>query len=443
MTTTNLQIGLTPELLDEGPDYERAAFGRLEIVAGDQMLAALVDAYDGRRNYQPGPYVSGYHFAEWLVWNWWRLRWEPRSSVDKPSSFEWDMAHRMADIGEGYLWPNITISCDGFQCDLISGRSHEQDTPLFSYIGAPPITVPAMELENAVDQFVDLVLQRLADAGIAMTNLQTLWNDLSTERNDREVARFRRIEALMGFEPDETDEALIESWIKDVQPLGENALDELATGAADSMLSAQHITDTTALVGFDINTNDALRLDHPLGMQWGQTAAWRVGVAAANAVRQQAGLSDQLVSDSRLAELAGVSNKVLKSDQCTNTLSWVFHTTQNSPRIALRQWRKTGRRFDVARLIGDWLFSESAFTSAEPLSPATRSYSYRQKAQRAFAAELLSPWETVRDMLGDDYSSENQEHVAEHFAVSPLTISTLLVNNEGYGPYRHGELAFI
>ncbi len=442
MTTTNLQIGLTPELLGEGPDYERAAFGRLEIAAGDQMLAALVDAYDGRRNYQPGPYVSGYHFAEWLVWNWWRLRWEPRSSVDKPSSFEWDLAHRMADIGEGYLWPNITISCDGFQCDLISERSHEQDTPLFAYIGAPPITVPAMELENAVDQFVDLVLRRLADAGITMTNLQTLWNDLSTERNDREVARFRRIEALMGFEPDETDEALIESWIKDVQRLGENALDELATGATESMLSAQHITDTTALVGFDMNTNDALRLDYPLGIQWGQAAAWRMGVTAANAVRQQAGLSDQPVTDSRLADLAGMSASALTSGQCSNSLSWVFRPTQNSPRIALRPRRNTGRRFDVARLIGDRLFSDSAFTPAEPLSPATRSYSYRQKAQRAFAAELLSPWETVRAMLEDDYSPENQEQVAEHFAVSPLTISTLLVNNEGHGRDHHGELAF-
>ena len=85
----------------------------------------------------------------------------------------------------------------------------------------------------------------------------------------------------------------------------------------------------------------------------------------------------------------------------------------------------------MARLIGDRLFCENSFTHAEPLSPATRSYSYRQKAQRAFAAELLSPWDVVRVMLEDDSSPENQEQVGEHFSVSPLTISTLLVNNEG------------
>ncbi len=439
MTTTNLKIDLIPASLDVGTGYERAAFGRLEILAGDKMLAALVEADGSKHNYQPGPYVSGYHFAEWLIWNWWRLRWEPRSSVDNAPAFEWDMAHRTSDIGEGYLWPNITISCDGFQCDLLAERSHELDTPLFSYIGALPITVQAADFENAVDQFIAVVLQLLADAGIAGTNLQTLSNDLSEERNDPELSRFRRIEALLGFNPDEVDEQRIYSWLKDAQILGGNALDELATGAGDNMLSAQQITDTTASVGFDINVNDALRLHYPLEMQWGQTPAWRIGVAAASAVREQAGLSDQPVADNRLAELAGLSTKVFKSNHCTNSLSWVFHSAQNCPRIALRQWRKTGRRFDVARLVGDRLFNEGNFVMGEPFSPATRSYSYRQKAQRAFAAELLSPWETVRAMLDDDYSTENQEQVAEYFEVSPLTISTLLVNNDGYDRDRHRE----
>ena len=101
------------------------------------------------------------------------------------------------------------------------------------------------------------------------------------------------------------------------------------------------------------------------------------------------------------------------------------------PRVALRPRRQTSRRFDVARLVGDQLFSEGIFNSTERLSPATRSYSYRQKAQRTFAAELLSPWETVRDMLSDDYSPENQEQIAEYFTVSPLTINTLVANNVG------------
>ena len=49
--------------------------------------------------------------------------------------------------------------------------------------------------------------------------------------------------------------------------------------------------------------------------------------------------------------------------------------------------------------------------------------------QRSFAAELLSPFEAVDEMLEDDYSVENQKDVAEHFEVSDLTICTLLVNH--------------
>ena len=49
--------------------------------------------------------------------------------------------------------------------------------------------------------------------------------------------------------------------------------------------------------------------------------------------------------------------------------------------------------------------------------------------QRAFAAELLSPFASVDEMLGGDYSEEKQNDTAEHFNVSPMTIQTQLLNN--------------
>ena len=430
---TTMQMSLRADRFDEAQDYERTAFGQLEIKAAGQLLTTLIRTEDGVSKYDLGPYVSGYHLAEWLVWNWWRLRWEPRQPNRKPP-FDWDMTHRMTAVGQGYRWPNITISSDGFHSILTAERTDETDTPFLFYLGAyddRPITVPATDFEAAVDQFIDTVLQLMSDANVSGTNLQTLWNDLGKERSDPELARFRRIEALLGFDPDEVDEHLIYSRLEDAQLLGDSALEELATGAGNNMLSAQQITDATASAGFDMNSTDALRLDHPLGIRWGQIAAWRTGVAAANAVRQQAGLANGPITDRRLAELAGISSNVIASEQCTNSLSWVFRHPQGAPRVALRPRRQTSRRFDVARLVGDQLFSEGIFNSTERLSPATRSYSYRQKAQRTFAAELLSPWETVRDMLSDDYSPENQEQIAEYFTVSPFTINTLVANNVG------------
>ena len=49
--------------------------------------------------------------------------------------------------------------------------------------------------------------------------------------------------------------------------------------------------------------------------------------------------------------------------------------------------------------------------------------------QRSFAAELLSPFESVENMLSGDYSMENRQDVADHFQVSEWTIRTLLVNH--------------
>ena len=432
MSRDDLQIKLFPELLDEGPAYERAAFGQLVISAGDQLLTALVETEGDSRTYKRGPYTSGYHLAEWLAWNWWRLRCEPRSSPVRVPTFEWDMAHRMSDVGEGYRWPNITFSCDGFQCELTSQRSHEAEASDFSYIGAQPVSIPVVEFERSVDDFVTFIMYRLQDAGIADTNLQTVWDDLAGERNDPDQARLRRIEALLGFEPDQADEQHIKQFLRDSDFLGTNALDEIATGAAKNMLSACQIKSVTSLAGFDMNTDDAIRLDSPPDMEWGQVAAWRVGVAAAKALRTQVGIPDQPIADSYLADMAGTSVDTIGADQCTNSMSWMLYQPEKHLRVALRQSRKTARRFDMARLIGDRLFSESTFIRSEALSPATRSYSYRQKVQRAFAAELLSPWEAAKTMLEDDHSQENQEQVADHFGVSPLTISTLLINNEGY-----------
>jgi Zn-dependent peptidase ImmA (M78 family) len=106
-------------------------------------------------------------------------------------------------------------------------------------------------------------------------------------------------------------------------------------------------------------------------------------------------------------------------------LSLVLTEGSEQSHVLLRSKWKTGRRFELARLLGDYV----VYTTDEPMRPATRSATYRQKVQRAFAAELLSPFQAVDDMLNSDYSMESQQDVANHFGVSELTVRTLLVNH--------------
>ena len=108
--------------------------------------------------------------------------------------------------------------------------------------------------------------------------------------------------------------------------------------------------------------------------------------------------------------------------------------TPQTGRVVLRPKWETGRRFELARLLGDRL----AGNADGRLFPATLAYTYRQKLQRAFAAELLCPFEALEDMLRGDYSAESIEDAAEYFIVSERAVRTLLVN---HGRLDRDELA--
>ena len=426
---------LVPQPLDHGQAEERAGFGLLEITVNGRLMTEGFDEHT--QGYATGPRVSGYHFAEWLVWNWWRLRWEPGppGKFDRDGVYRWDSAHRTATIGEGYVWPNVVISSDGFRCALIAEPSQELEAVPFRYLGAARMEViPAGDLEAEIDRFARQVLEILDNANVHDTNLHRLWSDLRTERTDPDSARFRRLEARLGFEPDEIDERTISSYLDDAKELGDNAVEELAAHAAHldrgaNMASAAALRQISIDRGFDANAaaavrlNDAVRLNFE-NREWTESPAWQTGEDAARALRRQENLGTDPVCNARLADLAGTTMSAIENNSVrSDELSFAIAGDGSRSRLALRPKWETGRRFDLARLIGDRLVD-----GAEPLLPATRAHSYRQKAQRAFAAELLSPYDAVDDMLDIDISEERQTEVAEHFQISPLAIRTLLMN---------------
>lgn len=431
----HLTISLSSENFNIGPEEERATFGLLAITANDKLLTEGLDTEC--REVRDGPYVSGYPVAEWFAWNWWRIRWElggrPRSSAEE-AVCSWNFAHRMSSIGEGYTWPNVTIHSDGFRSILRSEPSQNPDTALFRYYGAERQTIPAGSLEAAVDGFVGDMLARLEGHD---TNLHRLWDELGAEREDAEVARFRRIEARLGCDPDEADEGMIRRRLDDAAVLGEEALGEVAADAAHhgrgpaGMMSAEDITAIANRDGFNANPNEAVRLDDATDMPSAtEVEAWRVGEDAARKIRDREGLDGQPISNKRLAGLAGTTrNAISERDKRSNGIAFALDEEAGRARIALGSKRETGRRFELARLIGDRLLGDRTDRPAERLFPATRTYSHRQRIQRAFAAELLSPFAAVDEMSGGDYSEDKQNDVAERFIVSPMTIRTQLVNN--------------
>lgn len=407
------------EVLEEGSPEERACFGAVSIKMGNLWLSEGHDPFV--RRVRKAPLVSSYHLAEWLAWNWWRLRWEPRSH-----SPEWAFSHRIATVGAGYVWPNVTIFSDGERIAIVAKPSSDQESAGYRYIADGAIVLPARDFENAIDRFLAQVAGQLDAEEIGQTNLERLLRDLNGERRSGDLARMRKIEALLGFDPDEAPAGVVEQLIEDEDQIGESGAAELAADGGDNgtVVHAGQLFELADAQGFTANPRDSFRLRHWQPQSRAQTPAWLVGQQAARAVRAELGKLEEPLDDTRLAELLAVDSQVLL-DRRTAPMSFALDQDQDRSRIVLRSRWATGRRFELARILGDRLVG----ADDGPLSPVTRSFTYRQKMQRAFAAELLSPFDAVEDELAGDYSDEQQHDVAEHFGVSPLTIRTLLVNH--------------
>ena len=412
------------EALDEGSAEERSCFAALGIEAGGMWLTEGRDAIANRL--RRTPFLSAYHLAEWFAWNWWRLRWEPRAS-----SADWSFAHRISNIGGGYVWPDITIFSDGERTTLVSRATRDRVETPFRYIADFAAVVSSTDFEAEVDEFIAQVIERLDSMGVRDANLLRLWTDINVERSNAEFARIRKFEALMGKQPDETPVEAFSAFISDARQFGEAAIDELAAhggqASESSVVAVSDLLAEASHVGFNVQPANGVHMAIPLAMpvQKSQVAAWRLGADFAAALRKQENLGDAPISNDLLADLVAVERRAVSAwDASGGGISFLVDPEGVEGRVVLRSKRESGRRFELARLLGDSLMNAEG-----RLRPATRAYTYRQKAQRSFAAELLSPYTAVLNMLQGDFSQERQLDVAEHFSVSELTVRTQLVNH--------------
>ncbi|PPQ34928.1 ImmA/IrrE family metallo-endopeptidase [Rhodopila globiformis] len=416
-----LEISLAPERLDEGEPEERAAFGQFTIRSGPMLLTEGSDTFANAL--RPGPLVSGYHAAEWFAWNWWRIVCEPYS----PRSPDWCRAHTMTAVGEGYLRPDITFRTDGVRAAVIARPSSRPDARPFRFISSNIWFGSTEQMKEAIRTYFIHIVDRLVEYGIEGSNLQRIVADIVHERLDPELAERRRLEALLGRDPDEANDDAIASLVADARELGVAGVDELAADAAGGIpVRASTLRTIAEAEGIKGRRSDAARLSAAdLTAARQHEVAWRQGRHLAQSLRRKEGLGAAPIGTVRLAAMLGTSTPDRDKSCGTAPLSFVMNEQEGTTQLVLRSKWDTGRRFELARLLADQLL----FGADAPILPATRAYTFRQKVQRAFAAEFLSPFEAVEGMLDGDFSSEAIEEVADHFSVSPVAVETLLRNH--------------
>ena len=417
-----LTIGFEWERLEGGSPEERSCFGMLQACFGNSVLTEGQDGFIecARR----GPLVSGYHLAEWIAWNWWRLTREPRPDV--PTA-DWYFAHCLSTVGAGSLWPNITIASDRQRTLVIAKPTRPQGFSAFRFTADWTLVMPTADIESALDRLMTQIQGKLRADLVAPTNFDQIWTEVLAERADPQSALPRDLEAILGYDPDEGDAGQVRQLLADTDDLGHDAIIEISADHRPGrrLPTAAEFRSWAKDFGSDTQPAD---LPHLSGLDLGAcptTPAWRQGYQAARALREQHGLAREPLSDQRLAELCAVSSAVLQPAPPSPFAFALDDESHREGRIVLRSNYPTGRRFELARLLGDRI----ANGLNEPMIPVTRAQTYRQKLQRAFAAELLCPFEALETFLDGDYSEQAREDAAQHFNVSERAVWTLLVNH--------------
>ena len=422
--------------IDPETAFDEIATCTLRLSANSRLMTKVVDE---QQKPHDGPRVSAFRLAEWLLWHWWRIRWEPSRS--QTESLSWQQAHETVSIGGGWLWPRITFDSDGINVAISSAGSEATVTEPVSFLGEDDEQfVPAPAFEEGVDSFVQTVISHLATNKLASNPVSRMWDELQEERNDSDLTTYRRFEALLGSNPDEGDEDVINRLTKERSILGEQAANEVAASTPLTQgpaVTAKDLRSMARQTGFDIsdrnsvsspmtdNTMTLMESDYP-----GPLVPWQVGQNAAKALRRSEGLGNRPINDRSLCEMCGLPDGAFSRSSPVKPPMAYTLSGKTGKRIVFRARVTNGRRFDAARLLGDKLLVRND----ESLQPATLSHTFRQKMQRAFAAEFLCPFDALLENLDGDHSEDAIEAAAKKFRVSPRLVANRLEDSGILGP---------
>lgn len=410
-----------------GLEEERLTSGSLRISIGQKSATLVLD--ESSKSVRDHIYVSAYPVANWIAASWWRLLFE--SAPNSTPSTDWRMSHELAAAGEGFLWPTVRIVSDGEWADVSSHAAPAESRYPIRYLTNSHSRVPLEELRTTLKCFVELVLSRLETIGIANSPLRHLWNEVQLESGDLSLAATRRLEARLGYDPNEAPTTILDELKLLAATAGTSTSEEIASecSRAASLQELYRIVEISKSSGTPCKFGSSSVM-RPTWIATAGVSPWERGWRLARELRTAANLDLSPLSNEKLSGLLETTSAILTDAASSQTPAPVSLAIREpgmeDGRLHLRKRLPTSRRFEFARIVAD-----SAITN--PLDDrwliATDARTARQKLQRAFAAELLAPIDGVRSQLEGDYSEETIENVAGQFQVSPLLVRSQLANH--------------
>lgn len=369
--------------------------------------------------------ASASSLALWFADNWWRLRSEPIDDPRVPSA-DWRLRHELNSAAGGTLWPPLMIYSVGERIVISPSIGRRPAIGPVQYLDTPVGLMSANEFEVGVDRFFGLVVEtclRTQDVG----TLKNLLKQLNTERQDRELSAWRRLEACLGYDADEAPDAVIDALVDMEETVGEEGIEEAAVAfqghEAPQMLHAAVEASQASKLVVSFELANRVGIDSDL---YTHVSPWRLAEEAAAGVREVIGRPRGPLLGKTLAEMLRVRWETLKEATATaRDLPYAarLRSDVEHERVAAQTRRPKDRRFELSRMLGDAIWTRDA-----SFGVISRARTDRQKFQRAFAQSLLCPFSDLRNHIDFDKPKIEQiEHAAHYFHVHPNVVRNLLV----------------
>ncbi len=410
-----------------------AASGEPEVTATAALLDMSVDNVSLTRNQdiwaetvRDNVFLSAYPLAMWFASSWWRLNHEPLPA--QQPGHDWRMAHELGAANHGFVWPRVIFIPDGEAIHVWAGASMATDQSV-QYLQAleVPRLISLSSFQQSVQRFVQSVLARLNAKELAGTNLAHLWSVLQEDLSDPEAVRRRKLEAELGFDPEECPEDMLNAALQWERQVGDAAMSELApaissSGASPNLPALGQLANAGGIIGAPEVSPDSIdHLDHG--------APWERAVHDARALRRVMGNVTEPMPSRNLQQLLGLSSASVanwSAPEGRSPVAVAIPTHGHQLKFVPRKRNPVGQRFELARFLGEYLRPS---TQQERWLASTDLGTSRQKYQRAFAAEFLCPLDALTSFLSGDFSSYAIEEAANKFDVSEHVVTSLLLNN--------------
>lgn len=411
--------------------WERGSAQRIALRVYDRTLTRL--ARNGIAGEDDYLLANPEALAFWLIDNWWRLRWESLPTGDDPRS-DWRLAHELTSVG-GAVWPRTTFWSEGSRIGVMAKADPVETIAPVRYLESALMFVSADQWESGVDAF----LYQVAQDQTATTDFNSLSAHvarLQEERTDQEVSDWRRVEAKLGFDPDEAPDDLMTSvrgfyrFYKGADV--EEAL--AATPGSNAPRALQRELDAVASSKITIEPAEAIKVAGDVKLPVG-VSPWEIAENVAGKVRRAAGWGLEPLRNKRLAELLGVHTSAFTATTTpvgSHPYGLRLATGDGAASQKVNLWSRASRdrRFELARSLADMIWSRCS-----RMGVATSAKTDRQRFQRAFAQSLLCPFDGLMSYLGTEHpTDEDMNAAAEHFHVNIRMIKTTLVNKKIISP---------